>query len=307
MTSRLLLMMLLVAACGDDSRVAPDAGSPDATAADPCLTSGGAACFSPLPSAPLARTGGAPDLSCATAASVSSVDLQMAGNTLDLATGTRLANATIDVFYDLNLTTPTVTATSDGTGAYTLTLPKPVPSTIQVRLRATSYYDVLNVAAAIPVDGQQISVSWLFVSRASGLAAIEAIGETDDPTASIFAMFVEDCRSRRLIHAIGTVAAAPSQGTAPPSFVPGVRTYYETGAPPVPVVRSMQTETDETGGLVAYHGPASGTVYLQMWGFVDAASVAQGAAGLRLISETAAPAIPDTIVVASGRITEGPL
>jgi hypothetical protein len=306
---RTLTLLTILAACGDSSHAPPDAPRPvDAlpdAAIDECVATGGAGCFQ-LPAAPLTTNGGLLQLACTPSTPTQSTSaIALSGHTKDFTSNAVLAAATVDVYYASDLTTVAAAATSDGTGAYAMTLPAPVPSVIYARASHANEYDLLDYAVTIDVSGAPIANANLQLLSVSSNATFEAnLGISDPPGSAYDVIFAQDCQGHGLANAIGNVSSTSSVGNLAPTFVPGTRVFYlDSQTHPQP--RSSLTATNGHG-FVVYGGTPGQTYYVQTWGFLDAGGVAQGMAGLRLVSEVAIASVGQTVLVSSIRANQSP-
>jgi hypothetical protein len=108
------------------------------------------------------------------------------------------------------------------------------------------------------------------------------VKEIWDPASMVAAGYVLDCNRMIVMHA----AVALSTTSKTRTFAPRASVYYGApGAVPLAVPPEDRADTNDNGAFAVFHIQIGQPLYLQAWGFVDAAAQAKGEAGLTLIGE----------------------
>jgi hypothetical protein len=108
------------------------------------------------------------------------------------------------------------------------------------------------------------------------------VKEIWDTTSMTAAGTVYDCNRMVVQHVAVTVSITSGSR----AFVPGLSVYY--GAPgvvPLAVPPDERADTNDNGAFALFRIPDGQHVFVQAWGFLDAAAQAKGEAGLTLIGE----------------------
>lgn len=280
-TVRMALSLVLVAACGGDD----GGGSPDAsTINQDCQSMGGEACFQ-LPTAPMINSDGAPSaLGCsAYVPRTSTSAMSYNGKVTFFGTSNAIAGAQISAFSSVAYQNPVTTTTSAADGTYTLTVPAGTPDVLWTSVGGpgalTAYYHDFR---ADLFNGDVADFNLRLFTPANIEGATGLVGGMWDAARAVFAGYAVDCDQRVIEHAVAVVSSA--QGTR--TFVAGAQVYY--GAPGVVPLAVPPADRGDTAdnGIVAILGlPPGDNLRIQVWGFLDAAALARGAAGLTLIAD----------------------
>jgi hypothetical protein len=273
--------LLTVAACGGDD----GGGSPDAsTINQDCQSMGGAACFQ-LPTAPMNNSDGASSaLSCsAYVPRMSTSAVSYIGKVTFFGTSNVIAGAEISAFASVAYQTPVATTTSAADGTYTLTIPA---GSADVFWTSVSGPGALTAYAhdfrADLFNGDVTNFNLRLFTPANIEGATGLVGGMWDTSRAVFAGYAVDCDRRVIEHAVAVVSSA--QGTR--TFVAGTQVYYGApGAVPLAVPPSDRADTNDNGIVAILGLPPGDGLHLQLWGFRDAAALAQGADGLSLIAD----------------------
>ena len=265
--------------------------SDDGPAADPyrCIAAGGEACFE-LPTdvvgaADAMGAAAVPILACdnfeiATSAS----PIMFSGHTVDFsAADTYLPAVRVEAFGDLAFTSKIFDETSDSEGAWAATAS--VPNLAFGRTTAAGQLPIYFLYGRIDIDDPvQDMFDVQTATRLQIAASIEVAGDRFLPGKSQVAARALDCFGNRLTNVIGNIAPASGKNGSR-LFEPGVRTYYGLeGALPVLGRRTEVSQTTSTG-VIGFANLAPGHHFIQLWGFPDDASLAQGSLGLELLDE----------------------
>lgn len=181
---------------------------------------------------------------------------------------------------------------TDNTGAYALDLPAG-STRYGFKLVATDYMDtfLLNQYFEPAGGAQTLDVHGISEGVATALPAI--IGLTREPGSGVLAGAMRDCDDHEVSYAVATVSATSGE----PDHLDGAVTYYlDTGAG-LPVRHDQLNRTDTIGTFAVFQLPVTGTAYIQVWGFVDDADLADGE--MTLLAELASPVIADSVITGS--------
>ena len=279
--SRAALSLLTVAACGGDD----GGGSPDAnTINQDCKSMGGEACFQ-LPTAPMINSDGAPSsLGCSAYVPRTSTSVvNFTGKVIFFGTNNAIAGAQIDVYNSISYQTPVASATSAADGTYTLTIPAGSNDVFWTSVAGpgalTAYAHDFR---ADLFNGDVPDFNLRLFTPANIEGATGLVGGMWDTSRAVFAGYAVDCDKRVIEHAVAVVSS--TQGTR--TFVAGPQVYYGApGAVPLAVPPTDRADTNDNGIVAILGLPPGDNLHLQLWGFRDAAALAQGADGLSLIAD----------------------
>jgi hypothetical protein len=268
----------VMAACGGGGDAMPDAAS------RACQEMGGSACFQ-LPTAPLQNRDGAPSaLGCgALTATPAPAALTITGTVLSFGTSKPLPNAALALYSSASYATPFATATSAADGTYSMNIAAGSPDVTWAEAIAADYLSVYVHAFRFDFSQGDITAFNPRVLTPDNVeSAALLVKEIWDPTVMVAVGNVYDCTRSVVMHA----AVALSSTSSTRTFVAGAPMYYGApGAVPLAVPPEDRGDTNDNGAFVAFHVPPGQTLYLQAWGFIDAAAQAKGEAGLTLIAE----------------------
>lgn len=221
----------------------------------------------------------------------STTDITLTGALLDFQTDEPLPGGEITLYGDDGITGSSLgTATSDEDGNFEITLPtgqttwafKMVVEEALDTYSLNQYFEPAQAAQSLNID----SVSLL---TAQALPAF--IGVTRTPGLGIIAGSIRDCDGNVVK---GTIAAVSETTTTPTHVEGGVSYYFSAANTSLPVRHSLQNNTNTDGVFVTIELPPGQERYLQVWGFVDAADLADGEP--TLLAEIPAPIIADSVV-----------
>ena len=223
-------------------------------------------------------------------------DITLSGALLDFQTDEPLIGGSMTLYGDEGITgTEVATATSDEDGNYEFTLPtgqthwafKVVVEDALDTYSLNQYYEPGVAAQSDDID----SVSLL---TAQALPAF--IGVTRTPGLGIIAGSIRDCDGNVVK---GAVAAVSNTLDVASHVEGGVSYYFSAANTSLPVRHSLQSSTNTDGVFVAIELPPGQERFLQVWGFVDDADLADGE--MTLLGQVAAPIIADAVVTVSLR------
>ncbi len=223
-------------------------------------------------------------------------DVTLTGSLLDFQTDEPLVGGSITLFGDEGVTgTELSTVTSDDEGQYEFTLPtgqthwafKVVAEDALDTYSLNQYYEPGTAAQSDDID----SVSLL---TAQALPAF--IGVTRTPGLGIVAGSIRDCDGNVVN---GAVAAVSDTLDVANHVDGGVSYYFSAANTSLPVRHSLQSMTNTDGVFVTIELPPGQERFLQIWGFVDDADLADGE--MSLLAQVPAPIIGDAVVTVSLR------
>ncbi len=274
------VLLLGVIGCSDDGPVA-----------DPyrCVAAGGEGCFE-LPTDVIAAADAdgvtvLPVLDCGPYEVVTSGGpLMFTGHTVDLQNEeTFIPDVRIEAFADMQLTSKLFDVTSDADGAYTASAA--VPNEAFARMTKSGQLPIHVMYGRVDINiAAQEMFNFPTATKLQVASVFELVGDRYLPGKSQLAAAAYDCNNNKLVNAVANIAPASGKnGTR--LYEPNVRTYYGIeGAVPILGRRTeiMQTSTSGTIGIANI---PPGMHYVQLWGFPDAASIAKGSSGLKLLDE----------------------
>jgi len=268
---------LWTVACGGGGDAPQDAS------ALACKQMGGAVCFQ-LPTAPLSTRDGSPSaLGCGPIVPMPApTPVTFTGSVLSFGTSKPIPDTTIKLYSSADFTTPIATATSQQDATYSIQVPAGTPDVLWGFFAAAEYLDIYPHAVRVNLANGDIPDFTLRMITADNIeSAALLVKEIWDTTNMTIAGNVYDCNRMVVMHA--AVALSTTSGSR--SFIAGASLYY--GAPgvvPLAVPPDQGADTSDNGAFAVFRVP-NGKLYLQAWGFVDAAAQARGEAGLTLIGE----------------------
>jgi hypothetical protein len=280
-----LVMGAAATGCGD-SEVQPDAGSQ-------CGSAGGATCFS-LPTAPLSVPDGPADLACTPLVMTNApTNVTFSGKVQGFGTGTAIPGAEVKLFSSIDFATPFATAVANSDATYSITVPQGTADFMWGTVGGSGYLTTYVHAHRPDLtmgDVTDYDLAIFKVNNIEGAAIL--VKEIWDPAHAASAGYVRDCQRRPIQHA--AVALSSTSGSR--TFITGTSLYYGApGAVPLAVSHDERADTNDNGAFAVFRVPPGQSVYLQAWGFPDAAAQAKGEAGLKLFAEHPVHAVADSV------------
>jgi hypothetical protein len=285
--SSILFASTLGAACGDDPVPQPDNRGfvvPDAVT---------------LAHTSSTDPGSAPDWSCLrtpTDDTATTVAITLTGEARDFQRASeKIRDATVTAFRGIDYQNPVATSELTGSdGIYSVTLPAGVVR-VGFKVAAPNYMDtfLLNQLFDPGQAEQTLNISAISTGLATALPAL--IGERREEGTGVLAGAIRDCAGNEVSQAIATVSSAAGSAR----HLEGAQTYYLDAGANLPVRHEELVHTDKNGLFAVFHLPPTATAYIQVWGFVDAAGLAQGEAGLTLLAELPSPVVGDSVITGS--------
>ncbi|MCA9680464.1 MAG: hypothetical protein H6708_29775 [Kofleriaceae bacterium] len=287
------LFTLATAACGggDDTPATPDAD----TGGNPGFILPTDTTKANMDDAPI----GEADWSCLNTASddvATAVEIHLTGVINDFQDNSKeIRDGTITVFPDTDYMNPVDTSGPTAVdGVFDLTLTTGVKR-FGFKVSAPNYMDtfLLNQAFDANTVDQSQNVSAISTGLATALPAF--IGITRTVGDGVLAGAMRDCAGNEVSNAIATVSS--TSGTA--DHLDGAQTFYLDAGTSLPVKHDTLSSTDANGLFAVFELPVTTQAYVQVWGFVNQADIAQGEAGLTLLAELPSPVVADTIITGS--------
>lgn len=246
---------------------------------------GGSACFQ-LPTAPLSTRDGTPsNLGCGPIVpAATTAPLTISGVMATYGANKPVGGGEVKLYSSPDYATPYATTTAAADGTYSIELPAGTPDVLFGEYTAAGYLVVYPHAQRPNLTQGNITDFKLALATPDNVeSAALLVKEIWDPAATVIAGTLLDCQRLVVMH--GIVVLSTTSGTR--SFAPRASIYYSApGAVPLVAPPDERWDTNDNGAFAAFHiQPTQSTMYLQAWGFVDAAAQAQGEAGLTLIAE----------------------
>jgi hypothetical protein len=245
---------------------------------------GGSACFQ-LPTDTLQTRDGMPSrLGCGAFVNrPANGPVNVSGNVHTFGTNKPVPGADVKLYGAPDYATPIAMATSLADATWSLQVPVGTPNELYGLWAATGYLSVYTYN--IRLDWRQGDVTQFNVQVVTP-ENIEAAGilvkENWDPAEMVVLGTALDCNGVIVEHAAIVASSTPGQR----DFAPRVTVYYGApGAVPLAVTPQDRGDTNDNGAFALFHIESEAPIYVQMWGFVDAAAMAQGEAGLTLVAE----------------------
>ena len=249
-----------------------------------CQVEGGSACFQ-LPTDTIQTRDGAPSkLGCSNFVPVPSTNaVAVSGNLMKYGVSVVVPDATVAFYGTPDYATPVATATTAADGTWSLTLPAGTPSIVYTQVSASGFLDTRSYFIGLDLTKPTITnFNGRIVTSDNIESAALLVKENWDPTKTVFLGTALDCNGVIVEHAAAVVSSTSGSRT----FVKGVAVYYSApGAVPLAVPPDERGDTNDNGEFAFFHMPLNTMLYGQLWGFTDAAALAQGADGLTLLAE----------------------
>lgn len=244
------------------------------------------------------------DWSCLNTASPdqpSTQSIALSGQLQDFQTGNGVSAGTITAFpgvnLDGNLGTATTGSTSNDRGNYSMTLGMLPSGTTRYgfKFEAASYVKTYLLNQYLdPTMGTQTR-NMDAVSEGTATALPAFIGVTRDATKGVLAGAFRDCAGMEVSNAVATVSSTSGEI----SHLTGAKTFYfSAGSSSLPVRHNVAPVLNKDGLFVILDlPPQSAAAFVQIWGFKDAADLADGQ--MTLLSELASPVEANAVITGS--------
>lgn len=252
-----------------------------------CERDGGEACFQ-LPAEPLyghspGSTGSPADLGCGPIEPIaSSMPVTMNGRVVDTDSNQAVSGGLVEIFDADDYVNPIATGTTDDAGDYSLTLAIDTPDLLWGKISGGGVAVQLQHQLRPDLSESTLDVDFLTVTPENLGEVARNVGVEPHDGLGRLVAFVYDCARRPTSNAVVVLSATSGER----DFVDGVPVLYSvTGDLAYPVPHADRAVTSQGGNALVFNTPVDGDLYLQAWGFPDAAAVAEGDAGLVLIAE----------------------
>jgi hypothetical protein len=306
LASALIALGLVAGACGGDDG---DDGVPPIDAPDGVLENPGF----PVPTATTKanmKVGAAwteigdADWTCLNTPSADQPATQaiaLSGRIEDFQTGNGVGPATVTAFPGIELggnagttTTSDVAATR---GQYTMNLAMLPSGTTRYgfKFEAPSYVKTYLLNQYLDPTMATQTRNMDAVSDATATALPAFIGVDRDVTKGVLAGAFRDCAGREVSNAVATVSSTSTTV----DHLTGAQTYYfSAGSSSLPVRHNVSGVMNKDGLFVILDlPPQTAPAFVQVWGFVDAADLADGQ--MTLLSELASPVEANAVITGS--------
>lgn len=226
-----------------------------------------------------------------------SVDITLSGPVIDFQSDEPLPGALLSLYGDGGISsTPLVTTTADEAGDYEMVLPTGNTNwAFKVEAEEALVTYTLNQYYIPDESSQMEQLESISLLTAQALPAF--INVTRTPGLGIIAGAIRDCDDNEVSGAIAAVSSTADTTT----FIDGGVSYYFSALmTSLPVRHSQQSLTNKDGRFVTIELPPGGEGHVQIFGFVDAADLADGEP--TLLATISAPIVADTVI----RLTMNP-
>jgi len=205
-----------------------------------------------------------------------------------------VSGVTVSVFDTTHYDTPldTTTAPTDLSGTYSLTLPAG-HTRFGFKVSGGDIMDtfLLNQDFEPATAAQTLDISVITNGIAQALPALVSIVRVAGT--GVLAGAMRDCDGHEVAYAVATVSAT----SGAPDHLEGADSYYLDSSVGLPVQHDQLLHTDTIGLFAVFQLPPTTTAYIQVWGFVDAADLADGE--MTLLAELPSPVVADTVITGS--------
>lgn len=227
--------------------------------------------------------------------------ISLSGVIEDFQTGAGVGAASVTAFPGIMLSANIGATTSnnvgDTVGDYTMDVTMLPSGTTRYgfKFEADAYVKtyLLNQYLDPAMATQTRTMAAVSDSTATVLPAL--IGVTRDATKGVLAGAFRDCAGREVSNAVATVSST----SAEVDHLTGAQTYYFSAASSSLPVRHNASPVMNKDGLFVILDlpPQTAAAYVQVWGFKDAADLADGQ--MSLLSELASPVEADAVITGS--------
>jgi hypothetical protein len=239
---------------------------------------------------------GPADLSCLNTPAndpATTVAVALATEVRDFQSDNLVAGAQITVFRGQNTTDVFDTKTADENAKVTFNIPTGV-TRFGYKMTHESSLDTLLLNQKVePSQPTQTEGSIKSVSKTTAQTMPALIGVARTPGTGVLAGAIRDCQDREISNFVATVSTVKGDHV----FAPGADTYYFSDKVGLPVRRSQQKTGSKNGLFMVIELQPQPTVYVQVWGYKDAAAMA--ANDLPLIAELQTNVAADTVITGS--------
>lgn len=244
------------------------------------------------------------DWSCLNTASPdqpSTQAISLSGLIEDFQTGNGVGAATVTAFPGIDLagnsgmTTSSNNAADRGTYSMNLAMLPAGQTRYGFRFEADSYVKTYLLNQYLDPATATQTRTMAAVSDATATALPAFIGVTRDPSKGVLAGAFRDCAGREVSNAVATVSSTSTTV----SHLTGAKTFYfSAGSSSLPVRHNVSGVMNKDGLFVILDlPPQTAPAFVQVWGFRDAADLADGQ--MTLLSELASPVEANAVITGS--------
>jgi hypothetical protein len=225
------------------------------------------------------------------------VDVTLSGPLLDFQSDEPLPGAELSLYGDEGISsTPLATTIADEDGNYEIVLPTG-GTHWAFKIVAEEALDTYSLNQYFEPDNATQMKDLESISTLTAQALPAFINVTRTPGLGIVAGAIRDCNNNEVS---GAIAAASSTTGSTTHIDGGVSYYFSALMTSLPVRHSQQSMTNKDGRFVTIELPPGGDGYVQVFGFIDEADLADGEPTLLATIES--PIVADTVV----RLTMNP-
>ncbi|MFN0249023.1 MAG: hypothetical protein ACKV2T_19210 [Kofleriaceae bacterium] len=295
-----LLLLILIAACGDDGGSAPVDAKPDDRGFN-------------KPTAPLMANNeegdnnwvekGPANMACLNTPSAdvaTTAEITINTQVSDFQSGNANPGVSVTVFANQDVNQPFgAAAMSDDSGNLTTTIPAGTRRFGYKMVDTSDSLDtlLLNQILEDETTTPQTVSDIQIVSKATAATLPALIGVSRTEGTGVLAGAMRDCDGFEVSNFIATVSSTSGAGNTAPTFLDGVDTYYFSASVGLPVRHSQQAASSRDGLFMAIEMQPNPTAYVQVWGYKTAADVT--ADNLSLIAELRTSVIAETVITGS--------
>lgn len=224
--------------------------------------------------------------------------ITLSGTLEDFQTGNGVPDVEITAFPGIMLGGNTGMVTSGANGAYSGLTVGQLPSgetRYGFKFEADGYVKTYLLNQYLEPGQATQTRTMAAVSTGTATALPAFIGVTRDITKGVLAGAFRDCAGNEVSNAVATVSSVSMQ----PTHLAGAKTFYfSAGSSSLPVRHNVSPVMNKDGLFVILDLPPQGApAFVQVWGFKDAADLADGQ--MTLLSELASPVEENAIITGS--------
>jgi hypothetical protein len=289
-----VLVVTLVAACGDDGATPPDAPKVEDIGFN--KPTGVLKANHEVSKNNWVEDGPA-DLSCLGTPSSdmpTTVAVALTTRVDDFQSGSARPNTTVTIFANQDTETMIGAPVVSDTNAM-LTVNIPVGTKrFGFKMKEANSLDTLLLNQTVEPDAAAQTLGHIqIVSTATAQTLPALIGVSRTPGTGILAGAVRDCAKKEMSNFIATVSSTDATVT----HLPGVDTYYFSASVGLPVRHSQQDFSSKNGLFMSIEMAPTPTAYVQVWGYKNQADL--DADHLTLIAQLKTPVVADLVITGS--------
>jgi hypothetical protein len=215
----------------------------------------------------------------------------------DFQSDNLVPNATITAFQNQDTANPFDTTTADGNAALSIDIPIGTKRFGYRMVDDSSLDTLLLNQKVLPDMPAQTEGSIRSVSKSTAQTLPALIGISRTQGTGVLAGALRDCQDREISNFIATVTVNAARTPAEIQHVPGSDTYYFSSSVGLPVRHTQKPMGSEDGLFMVVELQPSATAFVQMWGYITDADLAND--NLTLIAELQTQVIADTVITGS--------